>query len=76
MSASRADPDDKEWDAFVKLASEDDGEAVTSHFMAGRPVYYAESTTPPGLLIKEYPCGRLELVRFDPKGDEVTDVLD
>lgn len=76
MSASCADPDDKEWDAFVKLASDDDGEAVTSHLRAGRPVYYAESTTPPGLLIKEYPCGCRELVRFDPKGDVVTEVLE
>ncbi|HEX7819914.1 MAG TPA: hypothetical protein VF463_04785 [Sphingobium sp.] len=36
---------------------------------AGRPIYYGEKDTPPGLVVKEYPDGRRELVRFDHMGE-------
>nr|WP_252508997.1 hypothetical protein [Zymomonas mobilis] len=42
---------------------------------AGFPVYYIEDDTPEGLLIKEYPDGHRELVRFNETGDEVIKIL-
>jgi hypothetical protein len=49
-----------------------DGEfAVCEHLATGFPVYYAEADTPAGLLVKEHPDGRRELVRHHRKADEV-----
>ena len=49
-----------------------DGEfAVRDHLSAGFPVYYCESDTPSGLVVKEYPDGRRELVRHNRIADEV-----
>ncbi len=45
-------------------------EAARDHLAAGYPIYYSESDTPAGLIIKEYPDGRRELVRFDYAGEE------
>lgn len=45
------------------------------HLAAGRPIYYGEDDTPAGLLIKEYPDGRRELVRYHRDGDEVVRAL-
>jgi hypothetical protein len=49
-----------------------DGEfAVRDHLSAGFPVYYSESNTPSGLVVKEYPDGRRKLVRHNRIADEV-----
>lgn len=45
------------------------------HLAAGRPIYYGEHDTPSGLLIKEYPDGRRELVRYHRDRDEVVRAL-
>lgn len=41
----------------------------------GIPIYYSEKDTPQGLMIKEYPDGRRELVRFSRQGDELIRAL-
>lgn len=45
--------------------------AVRDHLAAGFPVYYSEVDTPAGLLVKEHPDGRRELVRHNRQADEV-----
>lgn len=52
-----------------------DSSAARAHLAAGREVYYVEEDTPPGLLIKEHPDGRRDLVRFHRTGDEVIRTL-
>jgi len=52
------------WRMFDVQLARDDGAAARAHLQAGRPVYYREDTTPSGLVIKEFPNGRRELVRF------------
>lgn len=52
------------WRMFDVQLGRDDGAAARAHLRAGRPVYYREDTTPGGLVIKEFPDGRRELVRF------------
>lgn len=49
--------------------------AVRWHLAAGRPVYYRKPDTPEGLLLKEYPDGRVELVEFNQERDRVVEVL-
>lgn len=48
---------------------DDHGTAAAEHLAAGFPIYYSNATTPAGALIKEYPDGRRELVRFDRHGE-------
>ncbi|PJX23381.1 hypothetical protein CAP48_12600 [Advenella sp. S44] len=52
------------WRMFDVRIARDDGAAARAHLQAGRPVYYREDNTPPGLVIKEFPDGRRQLVRF------------
>ncbi|EGY28281.1 hypothetical protein Rin_00017730 [Candidatus Regiella insecticola 5.15] len=42
----------------------DDGAESRKHLSAGEPVYYRQQDTPAGMIIKEYPAGRKELVSF------------
>ncbi|HBR5516541.1 TPA: hypothetical protein ACWS6R_000084 [Klebsiella pneumoniae] len=51
------------------------GAAARAHLAAGRAIYYSEDATPEGLLIKEYPDGRRELVKFDEGGDIIIKAL-
>lgn len=62
-------PDADLWPILEAAARYDDGAAARSHLDAGRPIYYGEKDTPPGLVVKEYPDGRRELVRFDHMGE-------
>ena len=41
----------------------DDDTAARAHLAAGRDIYYRKPDTPTGLVIREYPGGRRELVR-------------
>ena len=66
---------DRLWIELVAAVRNDDGAAAKEHLAAGRAVYYSEDDTPDELLIKEYPDGRRELVRFDEAGDEVVRTL-
>jgi hypothetical protein len=45
----------------------DDSEA-RRHLAAGRPIYYAEANTPEGLMVRESPDGRKELIQVDADG--------
>jgi hypothetical protein len=38
---------------------------------AGRAIYLCEDDTPAGLVVKEHPDGRRELVQFDQDGEKV-----
>ncbi|WP_026438584.1 hypothetical protein [Acidocella facilis] len=69
------DPNEALWRDLLHAVQHDDGAAAKEHLQAGFPIYYAKDDTPPGLLIKEHPNGRRELVRFDRAGDEVIRVL-
>lgn len=50
--------------AFEADLTHDDGAAAKEHLAAGRAIYYCDDDTPVGLVIKRYPDGRRELVRF------------
>lgn len=52
------------WPEIVAALSQDDGAAAKEHLAAGFPIYYGEADTPEDAIIKEYPDGRRELVRF------------
>lgn len=66
---SHTDVNERLWRA-LELVDGDDT-AARALWADGLPVYYEEDDTPEGLLIKEYPDGRRELVRFRRNGDEV-----
>lgn len=69
------DPNDELWHDLLHALQHDDGAAAKEHLQAGFPIYYAKDDTPAGLLIKEHPNGRRELVRFNRAGDEVIRAL-
>lgn len=69
------DPLDRLWLDLVAGVRRADGAAAQAHLAAGRPIYYAEDDTPAGLLVKEHPDGRRELVKFDEAGDQVIRAL-
>ena len=69
------DPNEALWRDLLHALQHDDGAAAKEHLQAGFPIYYAKDDTPAGLLIKEHPSGRHELVRFDRAGDEVIRAL-
>jgi hypothetical protein len=73
MRAHRDDrgPLDQLWIELTTVVRHDQGEAAREHLSAGHPIYYVEGDTPDDLLVKEYPDGRRELVRFHETGDQV-----
>ena len=61
---------DTDLGAVIEAAARlDDGLAAREHLAAGQPIYFSDAATPAGLLSKEYPDGRRELVRFDADGE-------
>ena len=72
MTKQRATVDSSPSDLWLILQDavrDDDGAAARAHLDAGRPIYYGEIDTPTGLVVKEYPDGRKDLVRFDEQGE-------
>lgn len=69
------DPDAELAAIIENAALNDDGAAARAHLEAGFPVYYSEPDTPEGVIIKEYPGGRRELVRFDHDGEHFVQAL-
>jgi hypothetical protein len=63
--------DEAFWVAFESELMHDDGAAAKEHLAAGFPIYFRDADTPAGLVIKEYPDGRRELVYFDLNGEKV-----
>ena len=59
------------WTAFSADLARDDGQAAKDHLAAGFPIYFREDDTPKGLIIKQHPDGRRELVSFDQGGERV-----
>jgi hypothetical protein len=63
--------DEAFWAAFESELMHDDGAAAKEHLAAGLPIYFREADTPAGLVVKDYPDGRRELVYFDQTGEKV-----
>jgi len=61
--------------AIEHFAATTQEEAAKELLAKGIHIYYGKDDTPDGLLIKEYPDGRRELVRFHRDGDEVIKAL-
>ncbi len=59
------------WTVFEAELAHDDGQAAKDHLAAGRPIYFCEADTPEGLVIKQHPDGRRELVCFDRAGERI-----
>jgi hypothetical protein len=47
---------------------EDDGAEARNTLAMGRPIYYTEPGTPSGLVVRESPDGRKDLLRVEPDG--------
>ncbi len=47
---------------------DDDGAEAASHLAAGRPIYFTEPSTPKGLVVRQNPDGRRDLMRLAPDG--------
>lgn len=61
--------------AISELSKTIDKSAAQTALDSNIPIYYADYDTPQGLLIKEYPDGRRQLVNFSRKDDEVINEL-
>jgi hypothetical protein len=58
------------WEQFECDLDSDIGEAAKAHLAAGHPIYYGDPAYP-GSVVKQYPDGRRQLVRFErPSGTE------
>lgn len=57
------------WPMIEAILRREDDFAAREHLAAGFPIYYGEDDTPAGMVVKEYPDGRRELVRFDEDGE-------
>jgi hypothetical protein len=58
------------WEQFERDLDSDTGEAAKAHLAAGRPIYYGDPAYP-GAVVKQYPDGSRQLVRFErPSGTE------
>lgn len=55
----------QKWRDFVNSVRLDDGAAAKEHLAAGRPIYYAKN---PGQITREWPDGRVEIVRVSADG--------
>ena len=74
MATQRIEPGEFGHDLWraIEMASRDDDDGVArEHLSAGFPIYYSDAATPAGLVVKEYPNGDKELVRFDLAGEHV-----
>ena len=58
------------WEQFERDVNSDTGEAAKAHLAAGRPIYYGDPAYP-NAVVKQYPDGHRQLVRFErPSGTE------
>jgi hypothetical protein len=47
---------------------DDDGAEAASHLAEGRPIYFTARTTPNGLIVRQSPDGRRDMMAMDPEG--------
>lgn len=64
------DPEADLWPVILAALRKEDDFAARESLAAGFPIYYSEADTPEDAIIKEYPDGHRELVRFDQDGVE------
>ncbi|WP_337180299.1 hypothetical protein [Sphingopyxis granuli] len=62
-------PEPDLWPMIEAALIHHDGAAAREHLAAGFPIYYSEVDTPADVVIKEFPDGHRELVRFDHDGE-------
>lgn len=63
------------WSEIEAALWEEDDTAARDHLAAGFPIYYSEPDTPGDVVIKEYPDGHRELVRFDHDGEHLVSAI-
>lgn len=62
--------DEALWTRLERGVRDDDGSVARDHLAAGRAIYVTETGTPAGQVIKLFPDGRKNFVRFDAAGNE------
>ncbi len=55
---------DELWEKLPELAAKAGHEAAEGHLAEGRPIYYSDDENPDEI-VKEYPDGRREIVRYE-----------
>ena len=66
-----AEQDRQFWEQLAEALAQDAGEAAQAHLAAGRAIYYGDPAYP-GAVVKQYPDGHRQLVRFArPSGTEI-----
>lgn len=68
--ASQGDSGDL-WERLLEGLERGDLQPGLDSLRAGRPIYVWDKDTPDDAVIKKYPDGRRELVRFDAAGEHV-----
>ena len=63
---------DNLWSHIGKSEIHGDGSEAARHLAAGRPIYYADPAYP-GKLVKKFPDGRRQVVRFDLDDQEIVE---
>ena len=58
------------WTKFERELGFDSGEAALQHISEGRPIYYGDERYSDAV-IKEYPDGTKQLIRFDDDDNEI-----
>lgn len=55
---------------FEREIAQDDDTASRTLLAHGRPIHIRRADTPAGHVVRRYPSGREELIRFDEKGSK------
>jgi hypothetical protein len=63
------EPTSKPIDEMLDALATDDWSAGAEILAQGHPIYYRKKDTPKGHVLKEYPNGRIELIKVDMHGD-------
>ncbi|MDR2066216.1 MAG: hypothetical protein LBP57_00005, partial [Endomicrobium sp.] len=60
----------KQIDEMLNSLATDDWDAGAEILAQGHPIVYCEDDTPKGHVLKEYPNGRIELIKVDMHGND------
>jgi hypothetical protein len=69
LSSMTPEQEKQFWTEFENQLDHDTGEAAKRHLEAGRPIYYGDPAHPDGV-VKEYPDGHRQIVKFDMRTGE------